>query len=60
METISPILANMKDTEITMPGVLNTPNGHLITITSLNNNIIVLPTKTKPKKLVFHGSDGIS
>lgn len=60
METISPILANMKDTAITMPGVVSSSPGQMITITSIDNSIIVLPTKTKPKKLVFHGSDGNS
>jgi hypothetical protein len=27
-------------------------------VSAVDNNIAILPTKTKPKKLVFHGSDG--
>ena len=30
----------------------------MVTIKSVDNNVQILPTKTKPKKLVFHGSDG--
>lgn len=60
MEAISPILANMKNTAIAMPGLTTSSFGDMITVTSIDNSIIVLPTKTKPKKLVFHGSDGNS
>ncbi|XP_015595300.1 serine/threonine-protein kinase SMG1 [Cephus cinctus] len=57
MSDISPVLANMKDTRIAMPGV-NSMDNKVITIKSVDNNVQILPTKTKPKKLVFHGSDG--
>ena len=30
----------------------------LVTIESVSNVVQILPTKTKPKKLVFKGSDG--
>lgn len=30
----------------------------MVTIKSVDNNVQILPTKTKPKKLVFRGSDG--
>lgn len=53
MDTISPILANLKDTKIAMPGVES-----VVTVASINNNVAILPTFTKPKKLVFYGSDG--
>lgn len=49
MESISPVLFEMKETAIPMPGVSGTP----ITIAGVNNAVLVLPTKTKPKKLVF-------
>lgn len=53
MEDISPPLAALKDSVIAMPG-LRVP----VTIQSIENNVAILPTKTKPKKLVFNGSDG--
>lgn len=70
MMDISPVLAQMKNTAISMPGVENhygrSVNGsetgllqkHPIHIRSVDNIVHILPTKTKPKKLAFHGSDG--
>ncbi|KAG1650713.1 Serine/threonine-protein kinase SMG1 [Nymphon striatum] len=58
MSQISPKLALMKSTVIAMPGTHQSNNSNIITIGGVNNSISVLPTKTKPKKLVFHGSDG--
>lgn len=57
MSQISPILASMKSSMIAMPGAVMRP-GQIITIQSIEDNIAILPTKTKPKKLVFLGSDG--
>ncbi|XP_039285302.1 serine/threonine-protein kinase SMG1-like [Nilaparvata lugens] len=54
MREVSPALAQLANTRIAMPGVESS-----ITIAGLSNQIAVLPTKTKPKKLVFHGSDGL-
>lgn len=56
MEKISPKLASLKNTVIAMPG-LGT-SGRVVTIESVSNTLQILPTKTKPKKLVFIGSDG--
>lgn len=66
MNDISPVLAQMKNTVITMPGVesqnrKNRNDSDLdrwIYIRSVDNIVQVLPTKTKPKKLAFYGSDG--
>lgn len=59
MIDISPVLAQMCNTAISMPGVENSAdNEQLIYIKSVNNIVHILPTKTKPKKLAFHGSDG--
>lgn len=72
MNDISPVLAQMKNTAISMPGVeshesrgtrLSTNNDVLeqrryIYIRSVDAIVQILPTKTKPKKLAFHGSDG--
>lgn len=57
MVDISPALAGLKDSLIAMPGVASR-SGNIITVSAVDNNIAILPTKTKPKKLVFHGSDG--
>lgn len=53
MTEISPPLATLKNSVIAMPGLKNP-----VTIQTIENNVAVLPTKTKPKKLVFNGSDG--
>lgn len=53
MEDISPALARLNSTKISMPGVRSHVN-----VQSIENNVAVLPTKTKPKKLVFNGSNG--
>ncbi|XP_044735996.1 serine/threonine-protein kinase SMG1 isoform X2 [Chrysoperla carnea] len=58
MSDISPILAQMHDTVIAMPGLRNNNSKQLVTIMSVDNHVSILPTKTKPKKLIFHGSDG--
>lgn len=57
MSDISPTLARMTDTVISMPGV-HTSSNVRITIMAISNTVAILPTKTKPKKLIFHGSDG--
>lgn len=58
MSDISPVLAEMKNTVITMPGLHTNQRTVRITIKSVENNVAILPTKTRPKKLVFYGSDG--
>lgn len=58
MIDISPVLAQMKNTAISMPGIENTNETQLIYIKSVDNIVHILPTKTKPKKLAFHGSNG--
>ncbi|XP_067130817.1 serine/threonine-protein kinase SMG1 [Centruroides vittatus] len=57
MEQISPVLSSLKCTRIPMPGT-NIKSVQVITIESVHNNVSILPTKTKPKKLAFIGSDG--
>ncbi|ORY07438.1 hypothetical protein K493DRAFT_273447, partial [Basidiobolus meristosporus CBS 931.73] len=55
---VSPYLAEMKDSIIHIPGLSSSDEE--ITIHSIKEEILVIPTKTKPKKLVFVGSDGKS
>ncbi len=52
---ISPSLYGMKKTNIPMPG-LQAKN--MLTMDSIENNMTILLTKTKPKRIALHGSDG--
>ncbi|KAK1162804.1 serine/threonine-protein kinase SMG1-like [Acipenser oxyrinchus oxyrinchus] len=56
LDEISPRLATMESTEIALPGEVSATDA--VTIQSVGNTITILPTKTKPKKLYFLGSDG--
>ncbi|XP_030068691.1 serine/threonine-protein kinase SMG1 isoform X4 [Microcaecilia unicolor] len=58
LEEISPWLSSMSSTEIALPGEVSARD--TVTIHSVGNTITILPTKTKPKKLLFLGSDGKS
>ncbi|XP_035389717.1 serine/threonine-protein kinase SMG1 [Electrophorus electricus] len=56
LDEISPRLASMSSTEMALPGEVSVTDA--ITIQNVGNTITILPTKTKPKKLYFLGSDG--
>ncbi|XP_028978964.2 serine/threonine-protein kinase SMG1 isoform X1 [Esox lucius] len=56
LDEISPRLAAMTATEMALPGEVSATDA--LTIQSVGNTISILPTKTKPKKLHFLGSDG--
>ncbi|XP_067088604.1 serine/threonine-protein kinase SMG1 isoform X1 [Osmerus mordax] len=56
LDEISPRLASMAATEMALPGEVTASDA--ITIQSVGSTITILPTKTKPKKLLFLGSDG--
>ncbi|XP_076263990.1 serine/threonine-protein kinase Smg1 isoform X2 [Rhynchophorus ferrugineus] len=56
MQDISPVLHSIKETLIAMPGLATSKKN--VTISHVSNAVSILPTKTKPKKLVFYGSDG--
>ncbi|KAK4015632.1 hypothetical protein OUZ56_030607 [Daphnia magna] len=58
LDDVSPALRQMRDTKIPMPGVNDSKQGSTLFIKSVENVIIVLPTKTKPKKFLFVGTDG--
>lgn len=53
---VSPYLFNMKRTLIGIPG--RHENDESCFIDTFGTNVIVLPTKTKPKKLDMRGTDG--
>ncbi|XP_064478014.1 serine/threonine-protein kinase SMG1-like isoform X2 [Ornithodoros turicata] len=54
MERVSPALAQLSDSQVPMPGC----DDGQVCVTAVLRAIQVLPTKTKPKKLAFQGSDG--
>lgn len=54
MDQLSPKLIQLKATAIPIPGKTIGST----TVHSIGNQIVVLPTKTKPKKLYFVGSNG--
>ncbi|KAL0080268.1 hypothetical protein J3Q64DRAFT_1644429, partial [Phycomyces blakesleeanus] len=56
LNQISPYLASMKDTIVGIPGVHDGDANSCIQ--SFGSTVIVLPTKTKPKKLDLKGVDG--
>ncbi len=60
MNQISPILAAISNSAIPIPGQesLTSSNANLVTIAKISSTAIILPTKTRPKKLMFIGSDG--
>ena len=56
LNQVSPYLSNMSKTPMGIPG--RDENEDACLIDSFGNNVIVLPTKTKPKKLDMKGTDG--
>ncbi|XP_037497644.1 uncharacterized protein LOC105631693 isoform X3 [Jatropha curcas] len=67
---VAPQLALLSSSDVPMPGLekqltlsesdggLNTTLQGIVTIASFSEQVTILSTKTKPKKLVIHGSDG--
>lgn len=58
MSEISPVLSELSKSSIPIPGQENTDYSEVITIDRVLKNVLVLPTKTKPKKIAFIGSEG--
>jgi phosphatidylinositol kinase/protein kinase (PI-3 family) len=56
LSQVSPYLHSMKNTPIGLPG--QNEHEESCFIDSFGTNVIVLPTKTKPKKLDLKGTDG--
>jgi hypothetical protein len=55
---ISPYLDELAATSVPMPGQEQRPFSELITVQKMTKIAYVLPTKTRPKKIAFTGSDG--
>jgi PI-3-kinase-related kinase SMG-1 len=58
LEDISPRLAARQASAISMPGLSARDPAKLVTIQSFKKDVLILPSKTKPKKLFLVGSDG--
>ena len=55
---ISPRLAALSHTVVSMPGIAASDTATLITIIGFKQRVQIISSKTKPKKLVLLGSDG--
>ncbi|XP_017013019.2 serine/threonine-protein kinase Smg1 [Drosophila takahashii] len=59
MQSLSPVLCGIGKMRISMPGLdAHGPDEDHVTIESIEGSVCVLPTKTKPKKVAFYGSNG--
>ncbi|GAB4853946.1 Serine/threonine-protein kinase smg1 [Ancistrocladus abbreviatus] len=69
LKEVAPQLACLSSSDIPMPGLEKqvmlsesdmgpTTTEGIVTVTSFSEQVAILPTKTKPKKLVMVGSDG--
>uniref|UniRef100_A0A1I7T9F9 Serine/threonine-protein kinase smg-1 n=1 Tax=Caenorhabditis tropicalis TaxID=1561998 RepID=A0A1I7T9F9_9PELO len=57
-EDISPYLANLASSCVPMPGQESVEFDRVVSIARVAKQVTILPTKTRPKKLGFVGSDG--
>ncbi|EGT41634.1 hypothetical protein CAEBREN_10861 [Caenorhabditis brenneri] len=57
-EEISPYLANLVNSCVPMPGQESVEFDRVVSIARVSKQVTILPTKTRPKKLGFIGSDG--
>jgi len=58
MKDLSSVLASFTNTCIPLPGAVAKSDRQPITLQSVHPTVQILPTKTKPKKMAFLGSDG--
>ncbi|CAJ0594064.1 unnamed protein product [Cylicocyclus nassatus] len=58
MPEISPVLSELSKSSIPIPGQENIEFSEIVTIDRVLKNALVLPTKTRPKKIAFVGSEG--
>ena len=57
LHEVSPHLAAITSSSITLPGLENLADEPIV-LESFDLDVMVLPTKTKPKKISMMGSDG--
>ncbi|KAI9362481.1 hypothetical protein DFJ73DRAFT_576621, partial [Zopfochytrium polystomum] len=53
LSDVSPFLASTSDSKVTIPGY-----NHSVTIAAFGKRVSLIPTKTKPKRFEFKGSNG--
>ncbi|KAH8361282.1 hypothetical protein KR200_005272 [Drosophila serrata] len=58
MQSLSPVLCGIGRMRICMPGLDAHDEDEKVYIESVEGTVCVLPTKTKPKKVAFYGSNG--
>uniref|UniRef100_A0A183H5M1 Non-specific serine/threonine protein kinase n=1 Tax=Onchocerca flexuosa TaxID=387005 RepID=A0A183H5M1_9BILA len=58
MADISPRLAALSKTHVPLPGQEYKNFSDVVMLERISKQTIILPTKTRPRKIVFHGSDG--
>ncbi|XP_020886986.1 serine/threonine-protein kinase SMG1 [Arabidopsis lyrata subsp. lyrata] len=66
LKEVAPSMSFLSSCNIPMPGLekqsplseSDTPLHGIVTISSLSDHVTILPTKTRPKKLIMFGSDG--
>jgi PI-3-kinase-related kinase SMG-1 len=58
MSDICPVLFEKRLSTVPLPGQEGKPFNDIVTIARVSQSVLVLSTKTRPKKIVFIGSDG--
>jgi serine/threonine-protein kinase SMG1 len=60
LQEMSPYLSSLAATSIPIPGqeLVRYDHEQIVSIARMNKHAMVLPTKTRPKKVSFLGSDG--
>jgi FKBP12-rapamycin complex-associated protein len=57
LKNVAPVLLSVSDCKLSMPGMYN-PAKPIIRIQGFHNELIVLQSKQRPRKLMIYGSDG--
>lgn len=58
MADISPRLTALNKTHVPLPGQEHKNFCDVVMLERISKQTVILPTKTRPRKVVFHGSDG--
>lgn len=57
LKNVAPVLLSISDCKLSMPGLYQ-PNKPLVRIQGFQNELAVLQSKQRPRKLIIYGSDG--
>ncbi|CAG9531984.1 unnamed protein product [Cercopithifilaria johnstoni] len=58
MADISPRLTALNKTHVPLPGQEHKNFSDVVMLERISKQAVILPTKTRPRKVIFHGSDG--